>query len=287
MFTVSHLIDTFDRQLEHAVNTGSKSIKTRDWYGWQFKKLRAAAGSLPAAEVRIWHLHSVKITHHFARALRALFAWSTENDLTPKNPFAKLEVPKCGQRERVISRTDVAKLYLSAARRFRRYLFILTHTMARPSEIRLLRWSEVDLEKRVISLSRFKAKDKRRDGVRVRQIPLDRRSVMMLKAMRRKAVSPFVFSDSDGEAWTYNTVRSRMRACRKRAGLDDGDERVVCYTLRHTGATNAMRAGIQTTLLAKIMGHSKVTTTQRYQHPTTDDMVDAIDRLSERKHRDG
>ena len=70
-----------------------------------------------------------------------------------------------------------------------------------------------------------------------------------------------------------------------KAGLNTEGERVVCYTLRHTGATNAMRAGIQTTLLAKIMGHAKVTTTQRYQHPTSLDMVEAVDAIHDRKHR--
>lgn len=286
MFTVANLIDAYDRQLQVAVNSGHKSSKTRDWYGWQFKKLRAAAGTLPAAELRVWHLHAVTMTHHFTRCLRSLYAWSTDNDLTPKNPFTKLEIPKCGQRERVVSRSEVCRLYLASTRKFRKYLFILSHTMARPSEIRLLRWSEIDFVKRVISLRKFKAKDKRSDGVKVRQIPLDRRTMMLLTRMARgRGTSDFVFSTLDGEAWSYNAIRTMMRKARKTAGLEGDGERIVCYTLRHTGATNAMRAGIQTTLLAKIMGHAKVTTTQRYQHPTTDDMVDAIDQI-ERAARD-
>jgi integrase len=285
MFTVGHLIDAYDRGLQVAVNSGHKSSKTREWYGWQFKKLRSAAGTMPAAELRIWHLHAVRITHHFARAIRSLYAWSTDNDLTPKNPFTKLEIPKCGQRERTVTRSELCRLMQAAPRRFRRYLFLLAHTMARPSEIRLLRWSEIDFEKRVVSLRDFKAKDKRRDGLKVRSIPLDRRALLLLSRMARRRSSEYVFDSIDGSPWSYNAVRSMMRKARRGAGLEGDGERIVCYTLRHTGATNAMRAGVQTTLLAKMLGHAKVTTTQRYQHPTTDDLVDAIDQV-ERAARD-
>ncbi len=285
MYTVADLIDAYDRGLQVAVSSGNKSSKTRDWYTFQFKKLRRAAGHLPASELRVWHLHAIKITHHFARAIRSLYAWSTDNDLTPKNPFQKLEIPKCGQRERTVTRTELCRLMLASPRRFRRYLFLLAHTMARPSEIRLLRWSEIDFEKRVVSLRDFKAKDKRRDGLKVRAIPLDRRAVFLLSRMARRRSSDYVFDCVDGSPWSYNSVRSMMRKARREAGLEGDGERIVCYTLRHTGATNAMRAGVQTTLLAKMLGHAKVTTTQRYQHPTTDDLVDAIEQV-ERAARD-
>lgn len=283
MFTVTNLIETFDRQLQASVSAGTKAEATRDWYFWQLKKLKAAAGSLPAAELRVWHLNEVKITNHFARALRALYGWASDNDLTPKNPFLKLQIPKAGQRERTVSRAELTKLYLACNRQYRRYLFLLAHTMCRPSEIRLLKIEDIDVKNRVIILTDFKGKKARMDGIKARVIPLDRSAVMLITAMLRQGKGPYLFGGL--KPWSYTSVRSAMRRARLKAGLNTEGERVVCYTLRHTGATNAMRAGIQTTLLAKIMGHAKVTTTQRYQHPTSVDMVEAIDAIHDRKHR--
>jgi site-specific recombinase XerD len=58
--------------------------------------------------------------------------------------------------------------------------------------------------------------------------------------------------------------------------------------MRHTGATNATRKGVTDNTLARVMGHSRTQTTNRYQHLAGDDLVDAIDRVAGRKRpKDG
>lgn len=281
MFTVNNLIDSFDAWLLASVRSGIKKQVTREWYDFQLRKLRKAAGNMPAAELRVWHLNCVTLSHHLARAVKALYGWALENDLVPKNPFTKLEVPKAGQRERVLSRAELVRLYVAASRPFRRYLFVMAHTIARPGEIRQLRWDQIDLTARVIRLSDFKAKNRRRDGMKVRMIPLDRRAVCLLSRIRRSG--EYVFGGA--KPWTYHAVRSMMRRARAAAGLNGEGERIVCYSLRHTGATNAIRAGVSISVLAEMMGHTKVTTTQRYQHLDTADLVDGIDQVASYRGR--
>jgi integrase len=149
-------------------------------------------------------------------------------------------------------------------------------------------WGDIQWDRRLITLMKFKGKKRRRDGVKIRTIPLDLVVVRFLRNVweRRGRPGPDVpvWLDRRGKQWSPNGVRCAMRLARERAGLDPEGvaERVVCYTLRHTGATNATRAGVTDNTLARVMGHAKTATTNRYQHLAGDDLVAAIDRVAAR-----
>lgn len=51
------------------------------------------------------------------------------------------------------------------------------------------------------------------------------------------------------------------------------------HILRHTFATRVNRSGVDLKTLQALLGHSQITTTSRYLHPTADDLMDAIDKL--------
>ena len=52
------------------------------------------------------------------------------------------------------------------------------------------------------------------------------------------------------------------------------------HSLRHTFATRAVRKGMDAETLSRILGHASVTITlSRYYHPTTSDLVNAIDKI--------
>lgn len=293
MLKVKNLTQSFLSNLTVRVKLGQAEQSTHVWYRIQFDKLDKAAGDFPAAELRAHHLVSVDFTYHFVRALRALYRWAADEDvsLVPKDPFKKLKPPPCGERQRILTRPEMLRLYLASSRRLRRFLFVLAHTIARPGEIRGLRWGQVNWDRRLILLSKFKGKKRRGDGLKVRPIPLDLATYRMLRNVWERRGRPGddqpVWLDRFGKEWTGNAVRCQMRRARVVAGLDpEGvEERVVCYTMRHTSATEATRSGMPMQTLARVMGHTRTATTDRYQHLAGDDLVAAVDLIAARPRR--
>jgi integrase len=288
MFTVAHLIDSFKAHLGLLVKARVNEPTTLRWYADQLAALKPVEG-FAADALRTHHLAAVELTNGFVRAVKRLYKWAAEEELVPKNPFAKLAVPTCGRRERVLTRDELRRLYLASPRAFRRLLFVQLHTMARPGEIRGLTWSQIDWTNRVIVVVKFKGKLRRRDKLKARCIPLDSAVVQLLRTLHRKSADPGpdgrVFKSPKGKPWTPNGVRCAMRRARKKAGLDGGDEPVVCYHLRHTAATEAVRGDLNLKLVAEVMGHARTSTTERYTHLDTRDVVGAIDRIHRRRRR--
>jgi integrase/recombinase XerD len=272
------------------------SESTAEWYVYGLKKLKPL-GDFPAAALREFNLVGIKCSNHFVRSLKAMYHWALVEEFIPKNPFQRLRTPKCGQRNRTLSRPEMIRLYRAVHPLFRRFLFVAKHTMARPGELRKVKWQNVDLEQRMIVLTRFKSKDQRRDGVDIRVIALDLPTTRLLANMLRLTngqPDDFVFvSERTGRGFSKEAIRCRIRRARERVGLDGGKgtEKIVCYTLRHTSATEATRRGVRDNALAKIMGHTNTRTTARYQHLDPADLVRAIDQVNARRpqsdHRSG
>lgn len=286
VFTLKHLTESFLTHFGLLVRAGVRKPATLRWYTDQFRHLDQLAG-FPADALRTYHLATIDLTNAFARAIKALFKWGAAEELIPRDYFTKLVVPPCGRRERVLERAELARLYRAAPRAFFRLLFVQLYTIARPGEVRNLTWCQVDWEQRCFVLTEFKGKGKRRDKLKVRAIPLPLVVVRLLRNLHRKAAdtSPAarVFWSTRGKPWSANGVRCAMRRARERAGLHVGDEPVVCYHLRHTGATDALRNDAELKHLAEVMGHARTSTTERYVHLDTADLVGTIDRVHARR----
>lgn len=249
-------------------------------------------------EYKPWHLMTWATKWHEFQAIQRLFNWAYRDaEIIDRNPFSKCKRPAPGQRHRILTKEELRKLLDETTPDFQRYLFALSQTMARPQEIRVVRWEDLrwpacveGRDKQLVAglafftLSRYKSQSQMADPHKPRIIPVSLllgEVMVKLAGEIRNPTGP-VFLNAKGSAWSKEMVRLRMKRLRKRLGFgrDEHGENIVCYTIRHTMATAAAALGIRDKLLADIMGHTTTKTTARYQHLQAVHLCNAINEVS-------
>jgi len=288
--TLGQLADKYGEWMDREVAVDRMKPRTRDYYRDQIQKfLDAIGGSRSALGVLPHEVEMYKTGWHSVQAVQRLFNWGVVMGLLSENPIRSVQKPEPGQRQRILSPKETARLLRGTDRNFRQFLLAMRHTIARPQEVRAFQWKHLVYSPvPMFVLREFKAKNRRKDKVAVRMIPLDNRMLRLLNRLackRHPAPNDFVFLNQQCLPWTANAVRCRMKRLRTKLGLgpDENGEQVVAYTMRHTAATQASSRGVRDKVLAQLMGHTSTSTTQRYQHLQADHLSEAIKRANSAK----
>ena len=263
--------------LAAAVKSGRNKPATREYYRYQFNHLlRVVDPDIELSTVTATDIFRGPLRAAFIRALRRLFHFHGLQ--LPRNVTA----PRGGQRQRTLSLQEFRRLRYGTHGQARWILWFMYNTGARPRELRELTWSQVSIGDRLIRLTDFKCRESRGDGMLVRYIPLPKVVARVLagwQLLRSPGPGQLVFTNQDGKRFTCHALRIAVRRGRERAGLREWDgEEATAYSLRHTFATEAVRAGMRDTLLAEVLGHADLQTTRRYMHRTGADLVRECDR---------
>jgi integrase len=137
----------------------------------------------------------------------------------------------------------------------------------RQGELRALRWRHVRFADRtiVIVAGMSAGFDSSTKSGKWRAVPLTREAFVVLDRLSRRDwfTSPgdFVFCGPAGDPLDDSALRRRYNAARDAAGLPP----LPFHHLRHTFATLAIR-GLDPATVQTLLGHSKITTTERYLH---------------------
>lgn len=86
----------------------------------------------------------------------------------------------------------------------------------------------------------------------------------------------FIFKSNKGRPITPRAVRKHTKKIQDNSNTIN---ELSPHILRHTFATTMDKNGVSMKKLQKLLGHSNITTTSRYLHPTTEDLLQAIDTM--------
>lgn len=150
--------------------------------------------------------------------------------------------------------------------------FSLMHRLGlRVSETCDLRLCDLDLEQGLLFIQG--------KGKRERKLPVRNGLETMLESYVNEVRRPpangcdRLLVSFNGTPVMPSTLQKSFRRYADKAGIVDS-----CHTLRHSFATNAVRAGVSVFVLSTILGHADIQTTMRYVHANDfDDLAAALD----------
>ncbi len=261
----------------------------------QVKKARReiASGKTARNEKIGWRARSIVrggegAARQSMRILAAIYSWARKERLLDHNPARDLDNGGDGERDVVMRNADDYKrlfetldimetegrIRTPVADIFR----LIALTGARRSEITGLLWSEVDLQRGVITKSPKRHKTgKKTAKPRIVGLPELARNIIAHHTNDNPEglVFPPVREDSAGRVYPPSrkggtgcvNVNKDWRAVRKEAKLPEG---IGLHGLRHSLATHMAMQGAQAAEIMAALGHRKLSTSQRYIHYAED-----------------
>ena len=145
---------------------------------------------------------------------------------------------------------------------------LLLLTGCRRNEIVALEWRHVDLAAGEIRLPRSKTGP--------RMVPLSPAAAEVLRELPRVAGSPWVIPGTKAGRHLADLNHYWARV-RRRADLAD----VRLHDIRHSFASRALALGESLPMIGKLLGHSKIGTTERYAHLARDSIKASSARVAD------
>lgn len=194
------------------------------------------------------------------------------------NPCTHIERYKERKLERYLSNAEIRKL-LDCLEELQRdgienadtllAIRLLLMTGCRRNEVLTLKWSNVDLENRILKLTDSKTGK--------RYVHLSPQAVQLLLVHFETCgldTNPYVIKGAKPGAHLVNLQKPWTRI-RKICGLQD----VRLHDLRHTFASLGAASGLSLPMIGALLGHSQPQTTQRYAHLCNDTLVTATNQI--------
>jgi integrase len=231
--------------------------------------------------------------------LRSIYRRAVNRDEVAIYPTTGLELPAArGKRERIASPEEASMLLEALPEEDRALWATAFYAGLRRGELRALKWSDIDLKRRIIRVERsLDDGERKRPGEEIepksnagrRRVPIFERlhpelAAHKLRTGRRER--ELVFGRTCADPFVPSTVRRRALDAWKKAGL----EPIGLHEARHTAASTMIAAGADINSLSTAMGHASVTiTVDRYGHliPGSEAELAARVKRLPRPHRAG
>jgi integrase len=204
------------------------------------------------------------------RLLRLAQEWRVI-DRTPRIRMLNGE----GHRDFVVSHSQETQYLESAPQPLRDIALLIVDTGLRVGEALALQWGDIHLDADGSRLGYLHVREGKSRQAK-RNVSLTMRVRKMLVGRYFAGISGCVFPGDKGgpiPVSSLDHVHSRVRRALKLPQV------FVLHSLRHTFLTRLGLAGVEAFTIMKLAGHSSVTVSQRYVHPTSQAMEQAVAKL--------
>jgi integrase len=190
-------------------------------------------------------------------------AFNVRRDILRMPRFPKISVGKPDYDW--IQKDDQEKILAEISDPVRKAFFIfMFQTAVRPGEARALRWKRVlwEIKKVVVcdAMDEEHFKDRTKEGDH-RLIPLYPETIKALKAITQGDPEDFVFTFR-GKPFNHKLIDKTWRRATQAAGIKIR----LYHGTRHSAASQAVSAGADLKVVQAVLGHSCISSTQRYAH---------------------
>jgi integrase len=215
------------------------------------------------------------------RNLRAAFNKAIEWNYLVENPFRKFRFPKLPKvYPAFISEAEFEKILEKVKTYLLKDVYTtLFYTGMRAGELVNLKWSDINLESKTITVRNtieFSTK-----GKKDRIIPINEKLLRVLQNRFPKVISlnkpQFVFERIPGIKLTIDYLSKHFKKAVRASKMKDN---IHLHSLRHSFASNLAQKGVSLYVIRELLGHEDIKTTQIYSHLQHQNLLDAVNLLN-------
>ncbi len=206
----------------------------------------------------------------YIRNLKAAFNKAVDWEYLEENPFKKVRKATFQKEEEKVLTTDEFNLIfdeLNMNESIRAIAAFAFHSGCRLGEVVNLKWGNIDIKNKNVTIGdkNFTTKSKK-----IRKIPLMFCMGIYLELFfRNRGKFDYVFCKSNGYPFTGNHVSKKFKKAVKKLEMDNS---VRFHSLRHSYASNLTAKGVPLHSVARLLGHSSQSTTERYSHTNVEEL---------------
>lgn len=264
----AHTLRAYRKDLEEFFNyvkTEPKNIEILDVRGFIAEQIKGG-------------LKKTSVSRRLA-SIRSFFKFFYREGYTKSNPAKLVSSPKVPKLlPRFLSVDDVFSLVEKPAgigfipSRDKAILELLYSSGLRVSELSGLNVDDIDTKEGLVKV--------RGKGMKERIVPVGTKAIQALKSytlerILLKSKDRALFLNRRGKRLTDRGVR---RIVVKYARLIGIGGQIGPHTLRHTFSSHLIQAGADLRVIQELLGHSSLSTTQRYTHLDLTHLIDVYDR---------